>query len=266
MSKKALTVLGLSGVLALGACMTSFAQSDGTINYSDTFTKGEEVGAYVEDVYSSAAVNVFTNKNFTLSIDKDNFFKNHFTNLNIENYNVHSYVWIAFINENGILEPITKNPYTELNVDIKEVSSGVYSLEGLDIKENVIYAAMADVSGDIKPSTYHGSGNAGGGAFSGVEPSYFKIVSSNTANTNSTTANTTTNTSNNSDGSSVYYYWEHNNIGWWVQCSDGSYLRDQWYLSPASGLYFYLGSDGYMLTNTRTPDGYYVDSEGVWIQ
>ena len=33
-----------------------------------------------------------------------------------------------------------------------------------------------------------------------------------------------------------------------------------------SGSYwYYLGSSGAMLTNTTTPDGYHVDSEGRWI-
>lgn len=29
--------------------------------------------------------------------------------------------------------------------------------------------------------------------------------------------------------------------------------------------WYYLGSSGAMLTNTTTPDGYHVDSEGRWI-
>ena len=30
--------------------------------------------------------------------------------------------------------------------------------------------------------------------------------------------------------------------------------------------WYYVGSDGVMLTNARTPDGYYVDANGVWVQ
>jgi len=31
-----------------------------------------------------------------------------------------------------------------------------------------------------------------------------------------------------------------------------------------NGKWYYLASSGNMLSNTRTPDGYYVDANGVW--
>ena len=34
------------------------------------------------------------------------------------------------------------------------------------------------------------------------------------------------------------------------------FYKDKWY---------YLGADGKMLINTKTPDGYYVDGSGVWV-
>ena len=34
----------------------------------------------------------------------------------------------------------------------------------------------------------------------------------------------------------------------------------------ASSLWYYMGADGYMLTDTTTPDGYYVNADGVWVQ
>ena len=60
--------------------------------------------------------------------------------------------------------------------------------------------------------------------------------------------------------------WKQDGIGWWIENPDGSYLTNQWYLSPGSGLWYYMGADGYMLTNTTTPDGYSVDADGVWVQ
>lgn len=60
--------------------------------------------------------------------------------------------------------------------------------------------------------------------------------------------------------------WASDDKGWWIQYSDGTYLTDSWYQSPTSSLWYFMGSDGYMLTNIRTPDGYYVNSEGVWVQ
>ena len=60
--------------------------------------------------------------------------------------------------------------------------------------------------------------------------------------------------------------WKQDGNGWWIENPDGSYLINQWYQSPASGLWYYMGSDGYMLTNTTTPDGFAVNADGVWVQ
>lgn len=62
------------------------------------------------------------------------------------------------------------------------------------------------------------------------------------------------------------YAWASNSKGWWVQKADGTYLTNAWYQSPASGLWYYMGADGYMLTNTTTPDGYKVNSDGAWVK
>lgn len=83
--------------------------------------------------------------------------------------------------------------------------------------------------------------------------------------------------------------WAQDAHGWWIQYSDGTYMVNDWYQSPASGLWYYMGADGYMLenawhqspvsglwyylgadgamlTNTITPDGYTVNADGVWVQ
>ncbi|HIR04708.1 MAG TPA: hypothetical protein IAB28_01895 [Candidatus Copromonas faecavium] len=62
------------------------------------------------------------------------------------------------------------------------------------------------------------------------------------------------------------YTWRSNSVGWWVERPDGTYLTNSWYQSPASSLWYYMGADGYMLTDTTTPDGYYVNADGVWVQ
>ena len=61
-------------------------------------------------------------------------------------------------------------------------------------------------------------------------------------------------------------FWASNDKGWWIQYNDGSYLTNAWYQSPASGLWYYMGADGYMVTNSVTPDGYKVNADGVWVQ
>ena len=60
--------------------------------------------------------------------------------------------------------------------------------------------------------------------------------------------------------------WVSDNNGWRVQNTDGTYLTNAWYQSQASGLWYYMGADSYMLTNTTTPDGYKVNADGVWVQ
>jgi len=59
--------------------------------------------------------------------------------------------------------------------------------------------------------------------------------------------------------------WAQDAHGWWIQYNDGTYLTNAWYQSPDSGLWYYMGADGYMLTNITTPDGYYVNADGVWV-
>lgn len=58
--------------------------------------------------------------------------------------------------------------------------------------------------------------------------------------------------------------WKQDAKGWRVQRPDGSYLQGEWYLY--NNQWYYLGADGYMLTNATTPDGYTVNADGVWVQ
>lgn len=74
----------------------------------------------------------------------------------------------------------------------------------------------------------------------------------------SDTSNTTTSTQDTGD-------WASNETGWWIQFKDGSYLTNSWWQSPYSGLWYYMGADGYMVTNT-TIDGYTINADGVWVQ
>lgn len=60
--------------------------------------------------------------------------------------------------------------------------------------------------------------------------------------------------------------WQQDTAGWRVQSDNGTYLTNQWYQSPESKLWYYIGENGYMLTNTYTPDGYFVNADGVWVQ
>ena len=75
--------------------------------------------------------------------------------------------------------------------------------------------------------------------------------------------------------------WKKNNTGWWYENADGSYPQSEWKKINGSWYYFgnngymlesqwignyYVGSNGAMLVNTTTPDGYKVDENGKWIE
>ena len=49
---------------------------------------------------------------------------------------------------------------------------------------------------------------------------------------------------------------------WYYVGSDGAMYANRWIKS--SGKWYYLGSDGAMYTNRYTPDGYWVNADGVW--
>lgn len=46
--------------------------------------------------------------------------------------------------------------------------------------------------------------------------------------------------------------------------ADGQMVENQWI--NIGGIYYYAGNGGAILKNTTTPDGYYVDANGVWDQ
>ena len=50
---------------------------------------------------------------------------------------------------------------------------------------------------------------------------------------------------------------------WYYFRSNGAKAADYWVMDY--GKWFYLGSDGMMLVNTRTPDGYALGTDGAWI-
>ena len=73
--------------------------------------------------------------------------------------------------------------------------------------------------------------------------------------------------------------WQKDTTGWWYLNDSGSYpcstwqlIDGYWYCFDGAGYMlhdtwvgdYYLGSGGAMLTNTITPDGYYVGADGKW--
>lgn len=56
--------------------------------------------------------------------------------------------------------------------------------------------------------------------------------------------------------------WKRDNVGWWYDNGDGTYLNNGWYWIDSFCYYFTI--DGYCLVNTTTPDGFTVDANGIW--
>lgn len=251
------------------------AQSDGVINYNDTYTDGEYVEIYMPEEMISGTVNVLNDADFTFSIDKDSLLKNQYKDL-VDKYEIHmDYVWLAKMEEDQRGMAVTKSPYEDEideNYVIKKVGDNAYSLEGLDIQPDTVYILVVETSGSIIPTGSSGGGNGGGGVFSGYETSIFKVRSfADTENTDENSDSTDDDSDNSGHGSGsgsdseISYYWRQDNVGWWVERSNGTYLIDEWYYYPTNGLWYYMGADGYMVTNTVTPDGYTVNADGVWI-
>lgn len=91
-------------------------------------------------------------------------------------------------------------------------------------------------------------------------------------------------TPSNNTASSGTGAWLKDDVGWWYCNADRSYTTNDWqyidnlwycfdengYMKTGWILYkdawYYCGESGAMLVNTTTPDGYYVNGDGVWVQ
>lgn len=64
--------------------------------------------------------------------------------------------------------------------------------------------------------------------------------------------------------------WQQNATGWWWQRTDNSYPADEWKWIDGNGdgtaESYYFDQNGYLITNTTTPDGYTVNADGAWVQ
>lgn len=57
--------------------------------------------------------------------------------------------------------------------------------------------------------------------------------------------------------------WEQDDKGWRYVKKDGSDASAAW-IQNTDGQWYYFNLAGYMVTDTTTPDGFYVDANGVW--
>ena len=59
--------------------------------------------------------------------------------------------------------------------------------------------------------------------------------------------------------------WRQFGGGTWYYFRTGGAMAKSYWVED-NGKWFYLGSDGVMMKNGKTPDGYTLDSDGVWVQ
>ncbi len=63
--------------------------------------------------------------------------------------------------------------------------------------------------------------------------------------------------------------WQKNDTGWWWQNDDGSWPANKWEWLDGNNdgvaECYYFNESGYMLANTKTPDGYWVNENGAWV-
>ena len=64
-------------------------------------------------------------------------------------------------------------------------------------------------------------------------------------------------------GSWIIEGWQNSGYGWWYQRANGTYPHNEWEI--INGIWYYFDENGYMLADTTTPDGYYVDENGAWV-
>jgi len=121
------------------------------------------------------------------------------------------------------------------------------------------------------------------------ESDYIYVDDEMLANIKAGNYNSTTNSSGsttNAPGNSQQASWIKDSVGWWYRYADGSYptngwlqINNQWYcfdsvgymrtgwVQAGDGNYYYCDlTNGNMVTNTWTPDGYYVNESGIWVK
>ena len=57
---------------------------------------------------------------------------------------------------------------------------------------------------------------------------------------------------------------------WWYDNNDGTYAKDGWHWIDGDGNgtaeCYYFDGNGWLYTNTTTPDNYQVNADGAWVE
>lgn len=90
------------------------------------------------------------------------------------------------------------------------------------------------------------------------------------AQVNTAQSTVTQSASEGSTAANPYGAWASDAKGWWWRNPDGTWPKNTWAWLDGNhdgvSESYYFGADGYMLSNTVTPDGYTVNANGAWTQ
>ena len=166
-----------------------------------------------------------------------------------------------YMDENGVMLTDTITPdgiYVNINGEKTNYIPGWYQDEGgwHYIMKNGYYAGatwIQDTDGKwyyINIGTYMETDD--------ITPDGYYVDANGVWDGNASTINNKVNL-----GPGVSKGWEPVDTGWKFKQEDGSYLTNSW-KQDTNGKWYYLNEDGWMLKDTTTPDGFYVDADGVW--
>lgn len=166
-----------------------------------------------------------------------------------------------YMDENGVMLADTITPdgiYVNINGEKTNYIPGWYQDEGgwHYIMRNGYYAGatwIQDTDGKwyyINIGTYMETDD--------ITPDGYYVDANGVWDGNASTINNKVNL-----GPGVSKGWEPVDTGWKFKQEDGSYLTNSW-KQDTNGKWYYLNEDGWMLKDTTTPDGFYVDADGVW--
>ncbi|MCH1953304.1 choline-binding protein [Enterocloster sp. OA13] len=77
-------------------------------------------------------------------------------------------------------------------------------------------------------------------------------------------SSTISNNINPGPGGSGFAGWENTDNGWKYKQEDGAYVTNAW--KQADGKWYYFDENSLMVIDQQTPDGYNVNSDGVWVE
>lgn len=176
-----------------------------------------------------------------------------------------------YMNENGIMLSDTVTPdgfYVNAKGEKQSYMPGWVQKDGLwkYVQKNGYYAASAWVQ-DADGNWYYFD-MAGKILTDRITPDGFYVDANGVWDGQPSSINTQTNpgpggVAANTPSASSEGTWEESEGTWKYKVSDGNYITSAW-IQDTDGKWYYFNDASLMVTDTTTPDGYYVDANGVW--